>query len=250
MEGNGGVPFFFSLMQKETIIRAIEDKVNKILEGSPSHFLVEVRIKPTNNVKVFIDGDTGVILSELIQYNRQLYKQLEESAMFPDGDFSLEVSSPGLDEPLKLFRQYKKNLGRFVELTLNDGSTKEGKLLEAAEAGILIETETGKGKKKLVIAGLWTSVCIVGPVLSALADGYDVYVITDASGDVSKEAHDMAIQRMLKAGAKPMTATQYVLELQRDWARSETYAAVTGLFKKYGGAYGIGIAYAHDMFKH
>ncbi|MDO1449700.1 hydrolase [Rhodocytophaga aerolata] len=109
---------------------------------------------------------------------------------------------------------------------------------------------TGKGKKKLVIAGLWTSVCIVGPVLSALADGYDVYVITDASGDVSKEAHEMAIQRMLKAGAKPMTATQYVLELQRDWARSETYAAVTGLFKKYGGAYGIGIAYAHDMFKH
>jgi nicotinamidase-related amidase len=109
---------------------------------------------------------------------------------------------------------------------------------------------TAFGKKKIVIAGLWTSVCIVGPVLSAIADGYDVYVITDACGDVSKEGHEMAIQRMIKAGATTMTSTQYVLELQRDWARGETYVAVTGLFKKYGGAYGIGIQYAHDMLKH
>jgi len=107
-----------------------------------------------------------------------------------------------------------------------------------------------KGKKKIVFAGLWTSVCIAGPVLSAITDGYEVYVITDACGDVSKEAHDMSILRMIQAGAKPMTSTQYVLELQRDWARSATYAAVTGLFKEYGGAYGIGIQYAHEMIKH
>ncbi len=109
---------------------------------------------------------------------------------------------------------------------------------------------TGFGKKKIVIAGLWTSVCIVGPVLSAINDGYDVYVITDASGDLSKEAHEMAIQRMVKGGATPITATQYVLELQRDWARSATYGPVTEIFKKYGGAYGIGIQYAHEMLKH
>lgn len=109
---------------------------------------------------------------------------------------------------------------------------------------------TGKGKKKIVLAGLWTSVCIVGPALSAKAEGYDVYVITDASGDVSKEAHDMAINRMIQAGVKTMTAVQYLLELQRDWARSETYKAVTDLVKKYGGAYGIGIQYAHEMLKH
>ncbi len=109
---------------------------------------------------------------------------------------------------------------------------------------------TAFGKKKIVIAGLWTSVCIVGPVLSAINEGYDVYVITDACGDVSKEGHEMAILRMIKAGATPVTATQYVLELQRDWARAATYAAVTSLFKKYGGAYGIGIQYAHEMLKH
>ncbi|HEY6954442.1 MAG TPA: ribosome maturation factor [Flavisolibacter sp.] len=135
-------------MQSEEQIRIIGEKVNSLLANHPSHFLVEVRIKPTNNVKVFIDADEGVILSELIEYNRKLYKQLEESGLFPNGDFSLEVSSPGLDEPLKLFRQYKKNVGRFVDITLLDGSRKEGKLIDATEDGVVIETETGKGKKK------------------------------------------------------------------------------------------------------
>ena len=122
--------------------------VNSLLANHPTHFLVDVRIKPTNNVKIFIDADEGVILSDLIEYNRKLYKQLEESGIFPNGDFSLEVSSPGLDEPLKLFRQYKKNIGRFVDITLKDNAKKEGKLIEATEDGVIIETESGKGKKK------------------------------------------------------------------------------------------------------
>jgi ribosome maturation factor RimP len=135
-------------MQTEEYIRIITEKVNDLLANHPSHFLVEVRIKPTNNVKIFIDGDEGVILSDLIEYNRKLYKQLEEGGLFPNDDFSLEVSSPGLDEPLKLFRQYKKNTGRFIEITLKDSTRKEGKLMEASEDGVIIETESGKGKKK------------------------------------------------------------------------------------------------------
>ncbi|MGE5521064.1 MAG: ribosome maturation factor [Candidatus Dadabacteria bacterium] len=137
-------------MQTDTIIQAVEQKVNSLIAEHPSHFLVEVRVKPTNNVKVFIDADEGIILQVLIEYNRKLYKQLEESGLFPDGDFSLEVSSPGVDEPLKLFRQYKKNVGRDVEVTFNNGTKKEGKLMEATDDGIIIETETGKGKKKEV----------------------------------------------------------------------------------------------------
>lgn len=109
---------------------------------------------------------------------------------------------------------------------------------------------TGKNKKKLVLAGLWTSVCIVGPALSAIDEGYEVYVITDASGDISKEAHDQAVTRMVQAGIHPITSVQYVLELQRDWARKETYKPVNDLMKKYGGAYGLGIQYAQDMLKH
>ena len=109
---------------------------------------------------------------------------------------------------------------------------------------------TGTGKQKLVLAGLWTGVCIVGPALSALSEGFDVFVITDACGDVSAEAHERAIQRMVHAGVKPITSVQYLLELQRDWARTETYVAVTDLMKKYGAGYGLGIQYAHKMIKH
>ncbi|NML56984.1 hydrolase [Chryseobacterium cheonjiense] len=109
---------------------------------------------------------------------------------------------------------------------------------------------TGTGKKKLVLAGLWTGVCIVGPALSALEENYDVYVITDACGDVSDEAHERAVQRMIHAGVKPVTSVQYLLELQRDWARQETYIQVTDLMKKYGGSYGLGIHYAHNMLNH
>ena len=107
---------------------------------------------------------------------------------------------------------------------------------------------TGKNKKKIVFAGLWTEVCIVGPVLSALADGYEVYFIADACGGVSKEAHDMAVQRMIQAGAQPMTSLQYLLELQRDWARPATYDAVNNIAKEHGGGYGLGLKYAKEMF--
>jgi len=104
------------------------------------------------------------------------------------------------------------------------------------------------GKDRLVFAGLWTSVCIVGPVLSALEQGFEVFVITDASGDISEEAHERAVERMVQAGAKPITALQYLLELQRDWARAETYDLTTGIARKWGGAYGVGITYAKTMF--
>ncbi|MDC0723639.1 isochorismatase family protein [Nannocystis bainbridge] len=104
------------------------------------------------------------------------------------------------------------------------------------------------GHSRIVIAGLWTSVCIVGPVLSALEQGFEVYVITDACGDVSEEAHERAVTRMVQAGARPLTALQYLLELQRDWARGDTYGAVTGLAAELGGAYGLGIIYAKAMF--
>ncbi|TDW49197.1 nicotinamidase-related amidase [Flavobacterium sp. 270] len=109
---------------------------------------------------------------------------------------------------------------------------------------------TGKNKKKIVLAGLWTGVCIVGPALSAIEEGYEVYVITDACGDVSVEAHERAVQRMIQVGAQPITSIQYLLELQRDWAREETYVPVTNLMKKHGGSYGLGIHYAHNMLKH
>jgi nicotinamidase-related amidase len=104
------------------------------------------------------------------------------------------------------------------------------------------------GKNRLVFAGLWTSVCIVGPTLSALDQGFEVYVIADACGDVTDEAHNRAMDRMVQAGVRPMTSLQYLLELQRDWARTETYDLTTGIAKRHGGGYGLGIIYAKSMF--
>lgn len=104
------------------------------------------------------------------------------------------------------------------------------------------------GNKKVVMAALWTEVCLVEPALSAIDQGYDVYIVTDASGGVSKEAHNMAVQRMIQAGAHPITWLQYMLELQRDWARSETYMPVMKIATEHAGGYGLGIVYATEMF--
>ena len=112
----------------------------------------------------------------------------------------------------------------------------------------VVKALNGIGKDRLVFAGLWTSVCIVGPTLSALDQGYEVYIVTDACGDVSAEAHERAVTRMVQAGARPMTALQYLLELQRDWARGDTYELTTGIARTHGGAYGLGVTYAKTMF--
>lgn len=100
---------------------------------------------------------------------------------------------------------------------------------------------------RIVVCGLWTSVCIVDPVLSALDQGFEIYVIADACGDVSKEAHDRAMERMVQLGARPMTSLQYLLELQRDWARMETAGKTTDVVLPYGGTYGLGAGYAAKM---
>ena len=118
--------------------------VGEILEAEPDYFLVDLRIKPINNVKVFLDGDSGITIEKCVQVNRKLYKKLEESAFFPSGEFSLEVSSAGLDEPLKSLRQYKNNIGRPVEVQLLDGTQKEGLLTSVHEEGIVLEVSTGK----------------------------------------------------------------------------------------------------------
>ena len=103
------------------------------------------------------------------------------------------------------------------------------------------------GRKKLVMAALWSEVCLVYPVLGALDDGYEVYIVVDASGGVSTTSHDAAVQRMIQAGAVPVTWMQVLLEYQRDWARQSSYAAVVKIAQEHGGAYGTGLNYAQAM---
>ena len=95
------------------------------------------------------------------------------------------------------------------------------------------------GKKKIIIAGLWTEVCVAFPVIHALGEGYEVYFVTDASGSFSAEAHQMAIHRMIQAGAVPLTWGVLAGEWQRDWAREETAGALAQIMVDHWGSVGV-----------
>jgi nicotinamidase-related amidase len=103
------------------------------------------------------------------------------------------------------------------------------------------------GRKKILIAGLWTETCVALPTVQALHDGYEIYVVEDCCGDVSQLAHDNAMKRVVQAGAKPVTSLSVMLEWQRDWAHKETYDAVMDIVKNHYGAYGIGVEYVYTM---
>jgi nicotinamidase-related amidase len=101
------------------------------------------------------------------------------------------------------------------------------------------------GRKQLILAALWTEVCLAMPAIQALGEGYDVFIVTDASGGVSAETHDMAVRRMVAAGAVPITWMAVLSEWQRDWAREETAASLSAVVLEHGGA--SGVAYAWEM---
>jgi nicotinamidase-related amidase len=103
------------------------------------------------------------------------------------------------------------------------------------------------GRKKIVLAGLWTETCVALPTIQAIHDGYEVYVVEDCCGDVSQLAHENAMKRVIQAGAKPVTALTVMLEWQRDWKHKDTYDAVMDIVKTHCGAYGVGVEYAYTM---
>jgi nicotinamidase-related amidase len=103
------------------------------------------------------------------------------------------------------------------------------------------------GRKKIVLAGLWTEVCVAFPTIQAIHDGFEVYVVEDCVGDLDLRTHETAMRRAEQAGAKPVTWIQVMLEWQRDWAHRDTYTAVMDVVKHHGGAYGMGVEYAYTM---
>ncbi len=109
------------------------------------------------------------------------------------------------------------------------------------------EAVKATGRKNILVAGLWTEVCVTWPTLNMLNEGYNVYIVEDACGATSENAHDAAIRRCMQAGAVPMTSIATVLEFQRDWANRDHYDALMNIFREHGGAYGNGIEYAYSM---
>jgi ribosome maturation factor RimP len=147
MKGTKSFPSSFSTMEVNDLKERVHGLIEPLLLEDPEYFLVYVKVKPGHIVKVYLDGDNGLPIQKCIYFNRKLYRAIEEAAWFPEGDFALEVSSPGVDEPLLLKRQYNKNIGRKVEVELLDETKKEGTLTTVTDTDILIEWTEGKGKK-------------------------------------------------------------------------------------------------------
>jgi len=121
--------------------------------------------------------------------------------------------------------------------------------LNAWEDSRVVAAIKKTGRKKLVVAALWTEICLAYPVLSALADDYAVYIVTDASGGVSVEAHERAVERMVQAGATPLTWIGFACELQRDWAREKTVTGIADIMNTHGGTVGANIVWEFQLLK-
>ena len=119
--------------------------------------------------------------------------------------------------------------------------------INAWEDERVVEAVKKTGRRKIVFAALWTEMCLAMPAIQAMGEGYDVYVVTDASGGVSKEAHDMAIRRLVAAGAQPITWLGMAGELQRDWARTQYLPEVAKIFADHGGATGSVLAWEMQL---
>ena len=132
------------------IVEKINSLLQPLLDGTDI-FIVNVKVKPVNNIKVFLDADSGFSIEKCTMVNRKLYAQIEETQMFPDGDFSLEVSSPGVDEPLVQGRQYKKNIGRKVMVTDNEGKERTGMMTDVTDEHIVLEMKGAKAKDAKII---------------------------------------------------------------------------------------------------
>jgi nicotinamidase-related amidase len=199
-------------------------------------------LSPTNHALILIDFQpqmafaTKSIDGVNLRNNAALISKAAAEFKVPTIVTSIaekSFSGPTFDEIKKMFPEHK-----VIDRTSMNGW----------EDVNLIAEVNRIGKGRLALAGLWTGVCIVGPALSALEQGFEIYIITDACGDVTEEAHERAVQRMIQAGARPMTSVQYLLELQRDWARGDTYNETVATAKTLAGSYGLGLIYAKTMF--
>lgn len=199
-------------------------------------------LTPTNSTLLLIDYQPQMIFG-VHSHDRQLVRNnveaLAKSAKAFDVPTILTTvasdsfSGPKIPEITRVFPNHEL----FDRTSMNTWDDKR-----------IVSSIERAGRPKLVIAALWTEVCLTMPALEAMADGYEVYIVTDASGGTSKEAHDMAVERMVQAGAVPVTWQQVMLEWQRDWSNTGTYEAVTGIAREHSGAYGVGIDYAYSMF--
>lgn len=144
-------------------------------------------------------------------------------------------------------KQFSGNLWPQLQAIHPDNTPVERTSMNAWDDKNFVAAIEKTGRKKIVLAGLWTQACVTYPTVQAIHDGYEVYVVEDLCGDLDQRIHEAAMRRVEQAGAKPVTWIQVMLEWQRDWAQTETYNAVMDVVKNHGGAYGVGVEYAYTM---
>src|SRR6266699_1291480 len=186
---------------------------------------------------------------------------LQPQMMFGVGNFDRQTiinNNVGLLKATRVFdvpvvlstvetKSFSGNMWPQIQAIYPDQTPIERSSMNAWDDQNFVAAIEKSGKKKIVLAGLWTETCVALPTVQAMHDGYEVYVVEDCCGDVSQLAHDNAMRRVVQAGAKPVTSLSVMLEWQRDWALRGTYDAVMDIVKTQFGAYGVGVEYAYTM---
>lgn len=203
-------------------------------------FHANALINPDDCVFIFVDHQPQMSFG-VVNIDRQLLKS---------NTVALAKAAKLFDIPIILTAVETESFSGYIWPELLDVVQQkpiERTSMNCWDSAELVAAVKATGRKKLVIAALWTEACLLFPTLSAIEDGFQVYIVTDASGGTSAEAHDAAVRRMEQAGAHSLTAVNAMLELQRDWANRGTYDGVMAITREHFGAYGMGVDYAYTM---
>ncbi len=198
-------------------------------------------LTPDNSTMIFIDHQPQMAFG-VVSIDRQLLKSNVTALAKSAKVFKVPTILTTVET-----KSFSGNMWPELLAVFPDQEPIERTSMNSWEDNKFVAAVEKAGRKKLVIAALWTEVCLVFPALDALKAGYEVYAVVDASGGTSQEAHEYALQRMVQAGVVPVTWQQVLLEYQRDWARKETYDPVLAIVKEHSGAYGMGVEYAYTM---
>lgn len=203
-----------------------------------------------NNNKVGLDALLTPENSVLILIDHQPFQFANTRNMDPtmilNNTIGLAKAAKAFKVPTILTTVVKDrggNLPQALQAVFPDQVPIDRTTLNTWEDSRVVDLVKKTGRKKIIFAALWTEICLAYPAIHALGEGYDVYVVTDASGGVSVEAHDRAIQRLVQAGAVPVTWMGVLSEWQRDWAREATVAAVAEIVLAHGGSTGTSLAW-------
>jgi nicotinamidase-related amidase len=199
-------------------------------------------LTPTNCQVIFIDHQPQMAFG-VQSIDRQVLKNNTVALAKAAKVFNIPVTITTVETDSFSGHTYPELLAVFPDLPLLERTS-----MNSWDDQKVRDALANNGRKKVVVSGLWTEVCNNSFALCAMAEGgYEIYMVADASGGTTKEAHDYAMQRMVQAGVIPVTWQQVMLEWQRDWARRETYDAVIAIVKEHSGAYGMGVDYAYTM---